>query len=122
MADIKKVIAWLADTELYYQQEGSESHDSDHQCRMAHDAISVIEAQQAEIERLEKENGTLKLAVQSMPNWLDEKRPEVVRCKDCCMGEPYPRETGKTWCHLMGEPHKDDWFCGDGTRKDGDGE
>ena len=52
MDDIKKVIAWLADTELYYQQEGSEPHDSDHQCRMAHAAISVIEAQQAEIERL----------------------------------------------------------------------
>lgn len=44
---------------------------------------------------------------------------ELIRCKDCCMGEPYPRETGKTWCHLMGEPHKDDWFCADG-RKDGD--
>lgn len=49
-----------------------------------------------------------------------KERPEVVRCKDCCMGEPYPRETGKTWCHLMSEPHKDDWYCADGFRKDGE--
>ena len=51
---------------------------------------------------------------------LMKEQEAVVRCKDCCMGEPYPRETGKTWCHLMSEPHKDDWYCADGTRKDGE--
>lgn len=45
---------------------------------------------------------------------------ELIRCKDCCMGEPYPREAGKTWCHLMSEPHKDDWYCADAERKDGE--
>lgn len=56
--------------------------------------------------------------------WFEEEpeTPELVRCKDCCMGEPYPHEAGKTWCHLMSETHKDDWFCADGVRKEGDGE
>ena len=51
-------------------------------------------------------------------NVLDKQK--IVMCKDCCMGEPYPREAGKTWCHLMSEQHKDDWFCADGMRKDRD--
>ena len=52
MADLDKVIAWLADTELYYQQEGSISHDSHHQCKMAHDAIELLKSQREEISDL----------------------------------------------------------------------
>lgn len=49
---------------------------------------------------------------------LDKQK--IVRCKDCCMGEPYPRETGMIWCNQLFEPHKDDWFCADGLLKGGD--
>ena len=84
---------------------------------IVHDALELLKSQQAEIERLEKENGTLKLAVQSMPNWLDEKRPEVVRCKDCKFLKPLEL-LAKQCCPLLSRAVSDDWFCACGERKE----
>ena len=82
------------------------------------DFSETVEKACAEIERLEKENGTLKLAVQSMPNWLDEKRPEVVRCKDC---KRYIEQAHE--CDALNQGCiKPDFYCGYGERKDGDGD
>ena len=48
---------------------------------------------------------------------LVEKPKELVRCKDC-------RKRGTIMCHLwFNSPiPKDNWYCADGERKDGDGE
>lgn len=123
MNDIEKVkqglkahtdeCAWVCN-EICPHYEPSEYGCCD---KLIEDALSVIEEQQAEIERLEKENGTLKLAVQSMPNWLDEKRPEVVRCKDCTI-----RDKRTKVCPTLQFSVPDTFFCGFGERKDGDGE
>ena len=97
---------------------GDESCDIEEMCR---DALELLKSQQAEIERLEQENGTLKLAVQSMPNWLNEKRPEVVRCKNCNFGTTV-FDDGDRFCELEEEWRDPDSFCANGKPKDGDGE
>lgn len=43
--------------------------------------------------------------------------PEIVRCKDCAM-----RCTYYNFCLMLRESVKDDFFCGWGKRKEGDGE
>lgn len=81
--------------------------------RLKQDAINILKSQQAEIKRLEQENVDLKVAIQSIPNWLDEKRPEVVHCPDCL----YQKNCISTQSGI--EP---DGFCKWGKRKDGDTE
>ena len=81
MADIKKVIAWLADTELYYQQEGSECHDSDHQCRMAHAAISVIESLQSENKILSENCDGLSKQRDDFAQTIHEQKMEIERLR-----------------------------------------
>lgn len=49
--DKEKVIAWLADTELYYRENGKTS-DELYQSEMAHDAIELLQEQEAEIRQL----------------------------------------------------------------------
>ena len=49
-------------------------------------------------------------------------QPEIVRCKDCCMGEPSTQREGYTYCHLNGGCNKNDSFCSEAVRKDGDKE
>lgn len=48
----------------------------------------------------------------------------VVRCKDCKWNSGYGRGMYVCFCtcYKTGTPHKDDWFCADGERKDGNDE
>lgn len=55
------------------------------------------------------ENGVLQL--------LPDKIQPLVRCKDCAM-----RCTYYNFCPMLRESVKDDFFCGWGKRKEGDGE
>ena len=52
------------------------------------------------------------------------KMPEIVRCKDCKWNSGYGRGMYACFCtcYKTGSPHKDNWFCADGERKDGDDE
>ena len=42
---------------------------------------------------------------------------ELVRCEDCDNKECWGR-AGDVVCGLDGIPHRPDWFCGDGVKKD----
>ena len=133
MADLDKVLKGLSQCMMADNMEGYET-----QCRdcsyfnpevtvqeciqpLKNDAIALLKSQQAEIERLEQENATLKIAIQSMPNWLDDKRPEVVRCKDCRFHD-YAAERASVTYWMPCDEYKTDgnWFCGWGKRKDGE--
>ena len=46
MPDREKVIAWLADTELYYRENGK-TEDDLYQSKMANDAIELLKDQEA---------------------------------------------------------------------------
>ena len=69
----------------------------------------LLKEQQEEITRY-------RLLIISMQNWLDEKRPEVVRCKDCKYVECEGVE-GFLVCDLSGFSHSPDFYCADGERK-----
>lgn len=45
------------------------------------------------------------------------KEHEVVRCKDCDNKECWGR-AGDVVCGIDGTPHRPDWFCADGKRKE----
>ena len=47
--------------------------------------------------------------------------PEIVRCKDCKFLKPMEL-LAKQCCPLLNRAVRDDWFCANGERKDGDGE
>ena len=42
---------------------------------------------------------------------------EVVRCKDCKIGEVSALPYGEYYCLKYGHYHNGDWFCADGERK-----
>ena len=42
----------------------------------------------------------------------------VARCKDCDNKECWGR-SGDVVCGIDGTPHRPDWFCADGERKEG---
>lgn len=113
MADVNEVASRLLDEKNWEALTGVDAVPA-----FAMDAVVLLKSQQAEIERLEKENGTLKLAIQSMPNWLDEKRPEVVRCKDCRFRDDAVARASVTQRMQCEEcrPY-DEWYCAYGERK-----
>lgn len=80
-------------------------------------AKSLKEDAKNVIEKLEQENASLKIAFESMPNWLNEKRPEVVRCKDCKFAIA-EFDDGERFCEPKGEWHDPDYFCADGKLKE----
>ena len=43
---------------------------------------------------------------------------ELVRCMDCDNKECWGR-AGDVVCGIDGTPHRPDWFCADGERKEG---
>lgn len=47
-------------------------------------------------------------------------RQTIVRCKDCDNKECWGR-AGDVVCGIDGTPHRPDWFCADGERREGDG-
>lgn len=49
---------------------------------------------------------------------LPDKMQELVRCKDCDNKECCGR-AGDVVCGIDGTPHRPDWFCADGERKEG---
>lgn len=50
---------------------------------------------------------------------LKKEFPVLVRCKDCDNKECWGR-AGNVVCGIDGTPHRPDWFCADGERKDGE--
>ena len=69
------------------------------------------------LKKQQEETAKYKMLILSMPSWLDEKRPEVVRCKDCVHFEP---DGIYTMCYRHnGLSQNADWFCADGERKEG---
>ena len=76
---------------------------------LSHMLDKLLKEQQEEITRY-------RLLIISMPNWLDEKRPEVVRCKNCKYVECEGVE-GFLVCDLSGFSHSPDFYCADGERK-----
>lgn len=69
-----------------------------------------------QIAELQDEYDILKLAIMTMPSWLDNVRPEVVRCKDC--KHRYDNDQKCPFCNECGgrDYPGDDWFCADGER------
>ena len=103
MTDKKKIIAWLADTELYYRERQNATEDDLHNSYMASETIELIKRM---------ENNTCENCAAAI-----EDRQPVVRCKDCKRGV-YEKENGfhpHVWCR--GQCHPDYWFCADGERK-----
>ena len=56
-------------------------------------------------------------------NCMPTIKPEIVRCKDCGIGEKTLNvyRKGETWCYKQEKYHDDNWFCADGTPKEGGG-
>lgn len=44
------------------------------------------------------------------------EHPRLVRCKDCKWNSGKPNIP---YCQIRSEPHRNDWFCADGERKEG---
>ena len=113
MADVEKVKQGLrcckhldCQEECPYFTDCNELQDSMF-TGIAHDALSVIEGLQAEIEQLNR-----------FVNGFSRDAMPVVRCKDC---KHYDSETQSCLDGLDGI-FQPDWFCADGERKDGDGD
>ena len=47
---------------------------------------------------------------------LPDKIQPLVRCKDCKWNSGKPNTP---YCQIRSEPHRNDWFCADGERKEG---
>ena len=108
MVDMEKVIAWLADEELYYRDHG-DTHNS----LMACDAITLLKKQEEEIEQLNR-----------FVNGFSRDAMPVVRCKDCkhrgnsekCVLSAISEEKNFPLFIL---DNRGEWFCSDGERKEG---
>ncbi len=50
----------------------------------------------------------------------EDAQPEIIRCKDCKHRDPEDHKCDCGHDILWQLPRPDDWFCGDGERKDGD--
>ena len=99
MADREKVIAWLADTELFYRE-----HDDSHNSKMACDALELLKEQENEITRISNEYLNLvKVA---------SKQPKVVRCKDCKHFDGLNCKVNDI-VNIMDV----NWFCADGEKR-----
>ena len=97
MFDKEKIIAWLADTELYYRENGK-TEDDLYQSKMANEAIILLK------EKNECENCAMAI----------EDRQCIVHCKDC---EHY-RQDG--YCKYNNHPQSNkEWYCADGLRRQG---
>ena len=106
MPDREKVIAWLADEELYYRDHG-DTHNS----LMACYALDLLKEQEERI-------GVLTRAIKHMPRLtklLDvygDGYAKVVRCKDCRSNHQCAIQF--KFADADGE---EDWFCADGKRR-----
>lgn len=76
--------------------------------RLAKDALAMLKENEKDIEALKKSY-----------NELAEKGEPVVRCKDCKNKECWGR-AGDVVCGIDGTPHRPNWFCADGERKEGE--
>ena len=109
---LEKVVAWLADEELYYRDHG-DSHNS----IMAYCAITLLKEQEGIIKTLEDKNAKLTLLVN---DYLKKEREakSVVRCKDCRYAEECIPPCDDRYCVFYDQRHDKDWFCADGVAKD----
>ena len=85
MPDMEKVIAWLADTELYYQQEGKTKNDM-YQSIMAHNALALLKEQQHQIWEMQEVNEHLNdLLKEQEPvrPVFDDSRQDVIGTHHC---------------------------------------
>lgn len=67
------------------------------------------------LNKLNEENTILKCSFRLLPEWLGERRPEVVRCNNCKYENdriacPLNLQAGRVY------KHKDHFFCADGKR------
>ena len=62
-------------------------------------------------------------AEETIKTFEEHNAPELVRCKDCGIGEKTLNvyRKGETWCFKQEKYHPDDWFCADGIPKEGGG-
>ena len=115
MADIEKVISHLKDCFSATRQENVWAFVRKD---MVADTVELLEKTDA----VRKENEKLKFVILSMPNWLNETRPEVVRCKECKYGEPTKNALGEQMVRCEGEftdwLRYPDWYCADGEKKE----
>lgn len=108
--DREKVIAWLADEELYYRDHG-DTHNS----LMACNALALLKEQQKQIETIEDKRAKTTMLLNYMLQ-KEREQPQIVRCKEC----KYSLSNSRFCAY----PHKKnniqpcDWFCADGERKD----
>lgn len=78
------------------------------------DALALLKKQREIIKALESDLNDCKTVI--------AERSNVVRCKNCkynsgrCQGIYIQFVT----CYKTGTPHKEDWFCADGKRRDDD--
>ena len=85
-------ILWLKDIKKRYIHGGDESYD-------------------------ENRKQAIDIAIKAL------EQPEIVRCKDCKHRDETTEDCANvdSVCYRNGYI-KEDWFCADGERKDGDGE
>ena len=67
----------------------------------------------------ERPNPTAAPKARAMSNIMDAVSllKKIVRCNDCENKECWGR-AGDVVCGIDGTPHRPDWFCADGERKD----
>lgn len=70
-------------------------------------------------------SGQYRKALNIAVNALLKEQTEIVRCKDCCYGEPTKNGAGNDCikCNnddlwLDGDLHLPDWFCADGENRE----
>lgn len=108
--DRGKVIAWLADEELYYRDHG-DTHNS----LMACNALELLKEQANAYHYLQKQFFEVQNELLS--------QPQIVRCKNCkhrgivekCLLAAVSEEKDVPIFIL---DNRGEWFCADGERKD----
>lgn len=59
----------------------------------------------------------IKISDEVMEDEIADKPRELIRCKDCDNKECWGR-AGNVVCGIDGTPHRPDWYCADGVRKE----
>ena len=113
MNDVEKVIKGLnacARTDGQYCGACPYTHEGDCVAVMSKDVLELLKSQSKK-QVLSFNDG--------YAEGYKDKDKEIVRCKDCDNKECWGR-AGDVVCGIDGTPHRPNWFCADGERKDGE--